>query len=49
MVAGEEGVNESLRFCLEGSRVNIIDWGHEYLRSLSGEIGREYNKRIEEQ
>jgi 26S proteasome regulatory subunit N1 len=46
MVASDEGTNESLKFCLEGTKHNIIDWGHEYLRSLSGEVGREYNKRI---
>jgi hypothetical protein len=26
----------------------LIGWGHEYLRALSGEIGKEYNKRVEE-
>jgi hypothetical protein len=36
MVASEEGSNESLRFCLEGTKKDLIDWGHEYLRSLSG-------------
>ena len=47
MVASPEGSNESLRFCLEGTQTNLIEWGHEYLRSLSGEIGQEYNKRVE--
>ena len=47
MVASPEGSNESLKFCLEGTRRNLIDWGHEYLRSLSGEISQEYNKRVE--
>ena len=28
---------------------DLIIWGHEYLRSLSGEIGQEYNKRVESQ
>lgn len=49
MVASEEGSNESLKFCLEGSKKNLIEWGHEYLHSLSGEIGQEYNKRVESQ
>lgn len=48
MVASDEGSNESLKFCLEGSRKNLIEWGHEYLRSLAGEIGQDYNKRVEE-
>jgi 26S proteasome regulatory subunit N1 len=49
MVASEEGSNESIKFVLEGTRRNLIEWGHEYLRSLSGEIGQEYNKRVEGQ
>lgn len=48
MVASEEGSNESLKYCLEGSKRNLLDWGHEYLRSLAGEIGQLYNKRVEE-
>jgi 26S proteasome regulatory subunit N1 len=48
MVASPEGSTESLKYCLEGTRTNLIEWGHEYLRSLSGEIGQEYNKRVEE-
>ena len=48
MVASKEGSNESLKYCLEGTRSDLIGWGHEYLRSLSGEIGQEYNKRVEE-
>ena len=47
MVASEEGSNDSLKFCLEGTRRNLIDWGHEYLRSLAGEIGLVYNQRVE--
>jgi 26S proteasome regulatory subunit N1 len=47
MVSSDEGSNESLKYCLEGTRKNLIEWGHEYLRSLAGEIGQEYNKRVE--
>jgi 26S proteasome regulatory subunit N1 len=39
MVASEEGSNDSLKYCLEGSKSNLIQWGHEYLRSLAGDIG----------
>ena len=49
MVASDEGSHESIKFCLEGTRHNLIDWGHEFLRSLSGEIGQVYNKRVEEE
>ena len=47
MVASDEGSYESLKYCLQGTRKNLIEWGHEYLRSLAGEIGQEYNKRVE--
>lgn len=49
MVASVDGTNESLTYCLQGSRRNLLDWGHEYLRSLAGEIGQVYNKRTEDQ
>jgi len=49
MVSSEEGSFESIKFCLEGTKTNLIEWGHEYLRSLAGEIGQEYNKRVESQ
>lgn len=39
MVASDEGSYESLKFTLLGTRRNLIEWGHEYLRSLAGEIG----------
>lgn len=48
MVACEEGSNDSLKYCLEGSKSNLIQWGHEYLRSLAGDIGQVYNKRVED-
>lgn len=47
MVAAEEGTNEMLDFCLKGTLTDLKQWGHEYLRSLSGQIGNEYNNRIE--
>jgi len=39
MVSSEEGSRECLRFCLEGTKRNLMEWGNEYLRALSGEIG----------
>ena len=46
MVASEEGSYESIKFCLEGSKNNLVEWGHEYLRALAGEIGNEFGKRV---
>ena len=39
MVAAPEETTECLDFCLTGTMENLKDWGHEYLRSLSGQIG----------
>ena len=36
MVAAPEETTECLDFCLTGTMKNLKDWGHEYLRSLSG-------------
>ena len=48
MVSSEqEDSNESLLYCLKGSRKNLVTWGHEYLRSLAGQIGKEYEARLE--
>lgn len=47
MVASDEGSFESIKYVLQGTRTNLIDWGHEYLRALAGEIGHEYNERVE--
>jgi 26S proteasome regulatory subunit N1 len=47
MVSSEEGSLDSIKLCLEGTKTNLIQWGHEYLRSLAGEIGSEFEKRIE--
>lgn len=48
MVAGEdEESHDALKYCLVGSRRNLVSWGHEYLRCLAGQIGSEYETRIE--
>jgi 26S proteasome regulatory subunit N1 len=49
MVSSDEGSNECLKYCLEGSQSDLIGWGHEYLRALSGEVSQVYNKRVEKQ
>lgn len=46
--ASTETQNDCLRFYLRGTRNEPWAWGHEYMRHLASEIGREYNLRIEE-
>eukprot|EP00602_Paraphysomonas_sp_CaronLab_P000859 CAMPEP_0185030934 /NCGR_PEP_ID=MMETSP1103-20130426/18094_1 /TAXON_ID=36769 /ORGANISM="Paraphysomonas bandaiensis, Strain Caron Lab Isolate" /LENGTH=894 /DNA_ID=CAMNT_0027566249 /DNA_START=45 /DNA_END=2729 /DNA_ORIENTATION=- len=48
MTMAEPGSHECLKFKLEGTSVEISSWGHEYVRSLSGEISEEYNRRLVE-
>lgn len=36
---------ECLKFKLAGTQVDISSWGHEYVRSLAGEISEEFNQR----
>lgn len=45
MTMAVAGSRESLRYKLAGTQVNISSWGHEYVRSLAGEISEEYNQR----
>ena len=39
--------NEALHYALEGTKIDLTSWGHEYLRTLSGEISSECKKREE--
>lgn len=48
MTMAPAGSRECLQYRLKGSKVNISQWGHEYLRALSGEISEEYNFRLDE-
>lgn len=48
MVASEkEDDTEALQFCLQGTRRELVGWGHEYLRCLAGQIAQEYEIRIQ--
>ena len=48
MVASDkEDETEALSYCLKGSRSNLVSWGHEYLRCLAGQIGTEFEKRMQ--
>lgn len=40
------GARESLNFKLAGTSSDLAAWGHEYVRSLAGEISEEYNDRF---
>jgi 26S proteasome regulatory subunit N1 len=48
MTMAAPGSLECLKFKLEGTTTDIAAWGHEYVRSLAGEIAEEYNKRSAE-
>ena len=49
MVASEEeDSGDALKYCLTGTRTELVTWGHEYLRALAGQIGAEYERSIEE-
>jgi 26S proteasome regulatory subunit N1 len=49
MTMAPEGTRECLGFKLQGTSVDISSWGHEYVRTLSGQISEEYNQRVVEQ
>ncbi len=40
MTSGKPGARESLRYKLAGAGLDIGSWGHEYVRSLAGVVGR---------
>ena len=46
MVAAPEETSDMLDYCLKGTLKDLISWGHEYLRALSGQIGDQYDKRV---
>jgi 26S proteasome regulatory subunit N1 len=47
MVAAPDESSDMMDYCLKGTLSNLVSWGHEYLRALSGQIGKQYNKRME--
>jgi 26S proteasome regulatory subunit N1 len=47
MVAAKDDTSDMLDFCLKGNQQELHQWGHEYLRSLAGQIGIQYEKRVE--
>ena len=49
MVASENEKPDALKYALLGTRQKLVQWGHEYLRCLAGQIGREYEVMIEKE
>jgi 26S proteasome regulatory subunit N1 len=49
MTMADPSSRESLNFKLVGSDEPLGSWGHEYIRNISGEIGIEYNERLEKE
>ncbi|EFC47417.1 26S proteasome regulatory subunit S2 [Naegleria gruberi] len=43
-----EGERDCLKYMLEADDDEFDKWGHEYVRSLAGEIGEEYQTRLQE-
>ena len=39
------GKREVLSFKLQGNQAVLAEWGHEYVRSLAGDIGQEFRER----
>lgn len=48
MVASEDEKTECLDYCMKGSRKGLEEWGHEYLRSLAGDVIKVCSKRFKE-
>ncbi|GAB9463320.1 26S proteasome non-atpase regulatory subunit 2 [Globisporangium polare] len=46
MTMAKEGSRESLKYKLQGRSTELGSWGHEFVRSLAGEVGEEYNARL---
>ncbi|KAM3573375.1 hypothetical protein VYU27_004675 [Nannochloropsis oceanica] len=46
MTMATPGSRECLRFKLESNLGDLGSWGHEFVRSLAGEIGEEYTARM---
>eukprot|EP00611_Tribonema_gayanum_P029823 TRINITY_DN8105_c0_g1_i1.p1 TRINITY_DN8105_c0_g1~~TRINITY_DN8105_c0_g1_i1.p1 ORF type:complete len:485 (+),score=197.98 TRINITY_DN8105_c0_g1_i1:248-1702(+) len=46
MTTAAPGARDSLRYKLAGNVKELGQWGHEFLRTLAGQIGEEYSARI---
>lgn len=49
MTMAEPDQQTSLKLLMEGTMKDYMNWGHEYMHHIAGDIGVEYSRRIEEQ
>jgi len=49
MTMAEPNQQTSLKLLIEGTLKDYMNWGHEYMHHIAGDIGVEYGKRIEDQ
>ncbi|GAV51245.1 hypothetical protein ZYGR_0AD04280 [Zygosaccharomyces rouxii] len=47
MTYSENNKHDSLKFAILCENLNIVSWGHEYIRHLALEIGEVYNDQVE--
>lgn len=47
MTSGKPGERETLKFKIKGGEPDIGSWGHEYVRALAGELGKnDFGSRV---
>lgn len=49
MTMAEPNQQTSLKFLMEGTLKDYMNWGHEYMHHIAGDIGVEYGRRLENQ
>eukprot|EP00612_Vaucheria_litorea_P000991 CAMPEP_0171460092 /NCGR_PEP_ID=MMETSP0945-20130129/5098_1 /TAXON_ID=109269 /ORGANISM="Vaucheria litorea, Strain CCMP2940" /LENGTH=905 /DNA_ID=CAMNT_0011986209 /DNA_START=83 /DNA_END=2800 /DNA_ORIENTATION=+ len=49
MTSTSQEERASLKYKLNGNMTDLGQWGHEYLRTLAGQIGEEYTARVTEE
>lgn len=47
VASSDEDAFDALKYALMGTKEDLVSWGHEYLRCLSGQIGTKYEQLIE--
>lgn len=45
MIHTADGKRDTLNYKLKGNTKELEEWGHEYVRSLAGQIGQEFEER----
>lgn len=49
MTMAEQDQHISLKLLMQGTMKDFMNWGHEYLHHLAGDIGAEYTSKLENQ